>query len=85
MTHAGRNRGLTLRCEQAGHPKAPSPLPSIFIRTHLLHLAPWPSPLKDTDASADFIKDLLTQCLSDLGYRSQPWAGLMMLSLQTLV
>lgn len=48
---------------------APPPS-SIFIRTLLLHLAPWPLPREDADASAGFIKDLLTQCLSGLGYRS---------------
>lgn len=85
MTQAGRDREWTLRCEQAGPPKAPSPLPSIVIRTHLPYRAPWPLPQKDTDASASFIRDLLTRCLSDLGYRSQLQAGLMLLSLQTLV
>lgn len=54
-----------------GWPTAPpSPRPSIFIRTLLLHLAPWPLPQEDAGASAGFIKDLLTQCLSGLGYRS---------------
>lgn len=54
---------------------SPSP-PDIFIRTHLLHLAPRPLPCEAADASAGFIKDLLTQRLQ---------AGLTMLSLQTLV
>ena len=50
-------------------PTAPPPS-SVFIRTLLLHLAPWPLPREDADASAGFIKDLLPQCLSGLGYRS---------------
>lgn len=40
-------------------PSSP-PLPQHFIRTHLLHLAPWPLPQEDTGASAGIIRALLT-------------------------
>lgn len=55
--------------------RPPPPSPEFSLGRICGPWPPWPLPLEDADASAGFIKDLLTRCLSDLGYRSSSRQG----------